>query len=385
MGLASYGRPRFQEQVRAMIRRTDDGAFALDLSYFEFHASARHAYSPRLVEAFGPPRAPHEPIDLATSEGARLADVAASVQRALEDVLVDMARTLRHETGLSDLCLGGGVALNGCANARILRETGFERVFVPPAPGDAGCALGAALYADRLHFGNPDRPVPDHAYWGCAVDPAELERLAREDGLRYECASDDGALLDELAGELASGRIVGWMDGRCELGPRALGNRSILAAPGRADTRDRLNREVKYREEFRPFAPAAPLEVVSRYFDMPPGGARLCRFMSGVFPVRPEWRARLAAVTHVDGTARVQAVDAKSSPRFHALLLAFGARTGIPVLLNTSFNLAGDPIVARAVEGYSTFRRSGLDLLVAGRCVVRKDRANVVALEEAVS
>ena len=311
--------------------------------------------------------------------------MAASVQRVLEDLLVDMTRTLHRESGLSDLCLGGGVALNGCANARILRESGFERVFVPPAPGDAGCALGAALYADLLHFRSPHRPIPDHAFWGCSADPLELERLAREDGLRVERAPDDRALLDQVAAELVSGRIVGWMEGRCELGPRALGHRSILAAPDRAETRDRLNREVKYREEFRPFAPAVPLEVADRYFDLPPGGARLCRFMSGVFPVRPEWRARLAAVTHVDGTARVQAVDAETSPRFHALLLAFGKRSGVPVLLNTSFNLAGEPIVGRAVEGYSTFRRSGIDLLVAGQCIVTKARASGFELEEAAS
>ncbi len=385
MGLASYGRPRFEEQVRAMIRRTDDGAFELDLGWFDFHASSARSYSSRFVDVFGPPRASHEPIDPATPEGARWADLAASVQKVLEDVLVDLARSLRRETGLADLCLGGGVALNGCANARILRESGFERVLVPPAPGDAGCALGAALYADRIHFGRPDRPVPDHAFWGCAVDPLALERLAREDGLPLACASDDGALLDAVAGELAAGRIVGWMDGRCELGPRALGHRSILAAPDRAETRDRLNREVKYREEFRPFAPAVPLEVADRYFELPRGGARLCRFMSGVFPVRPEWRPRLAAVTHVDGTARVQAVDRETSPRFHALLLACGARTGLPVLLNTSFNLSGEPIVTSAAEGYSTFRRSGIDLLVAGRCVVHKARARDAEREEAVS
>jgi carbamoyltransferase len=385
MGLASYGRPRLEEQVRALVKRTPDGAFALDLRYFDFHASGRRAYSQRFVDVFGPPRRPDQAIDLATAEGARLADVAASVQRVLEDLLVDLARALQRETGLADLCLGGGVALNGCANARILREAGFERVFVPPAPGDAGCALGAALYADRLHFRQPHRPVPDHAAWGAAVDPLELARLAREDGLEVEVAPDDAALLDAVAAELADGRIVGWMDGRCELGPRALGQRSILAAPDRAETRDRLNREVKVREEFRPFAPAVPLEVAERYFVLPPGGARLCRFMSGVFPVRPQWRARLAAVTHVDGTARVQAVDPAVSPRFHALLTAYGRRTGVPVLLNTSFNRSGEPIVNRAVEGYSTFRRSGIELLVAGRCVVRKRRARASVREEAAS
>ncbi|HVI73466.1 MAG TPA: carbamoyltransferase N-terminal domain-containing protein [Anaeromyxobacteraceae bacterium] len=385
MGLAAYGKPRFEEQVRALLRRTDDGAFALDLDYFDFHASARRAWSPRFVEVFGPPRAPHEPIDPATPEGARWADLAASVQRVLEEVLVGLARALQRETGLEDLCLGGGVALNGCANARILRESGFGRVFVPFAPGDAGCALGAALYADRIHFGRPDQPVPDHAAWGCAVEPEALARLAVEDGLLLERPQDERALLEVVAGELAAGRIVGWMDGRCEFGPRALGNRSILAAPDQAATRDRLNREVKYREEFRPFAPAVPQEVADRYFELPPGGVRLCRFMSGVFPVRPEWRARLAAVTHVDGTARVQAVDPEASPRFHALLRAFGARTGIPVLLNTSFNLAGEPIVTTAAEGYSTFRRSGMDLLAAGRCLVRKPRRDDLDLEEAAS
>jgi carbamoyltransferase len=213
----------------------------------------------------------------------------------------------------------------------------------------------------------------------------ELERLAREDGLRFDRAPDERGLLDRVAAELAGGRIVGWMDGRCELGPRALGQRSILAAPGTAETRDRLNREVKYREEFRPFSPAVPIEWADRFFELPPGGARLCRFMSGVFPVRPEWRARLAAVTHVDGTARVQAVDPAIAPRFHALLVAYGRRTGAPVLLNTSFNLSGEPIVNRAVEGYSTFRRSGIELLVAGRCVVRKRRERASPREEAVS
>jgi carbamoyltransferase len=385
MGLASYGTPRFAEEVSSIVCPTEDGAFALDLSFFDFHASGRRSWSDRLERTFGPPRSPDEPIDPATPDGARWADLAASVQRVLEDRLVALARGLRRETGLADLCLGGGVALNGCANARILRESGFERVLVPPAPGDAGCALGAALYADRVHFGSPDRAVPDHAFWGCEVDEAELERLAVEDGLPVERASGERALLDRVADALAGGSIVGWMDGRCELGPRALGNRSILAAPGSAETRDRLNREVKYREEFRPFAPAVPAELADRYFELPAGGARLCRFMSGVFPVRPEWRDRLAAVTHVDGTARVQAVDAEVSPRFHALLHAFGSRTGLPVLLNTSFNVAGEPMVARAVEGYTTFRRTGIDLVVAGRCLVEKARASGVELEEAVS
>jgi carbamoyltransferase len=165
------------------------------------------------------------------------------------------------------------------------------------------------------------------------------------------------------------------MDGRCEFGPRALGHRSILAAPHTQATRDRLNRDIKHREEFRPFAPVVPLDVADRYFEMPPGGARLGRFMSGVFAVRPEWRARLAAVTHVDGSARVQTLDREMAPRLFALLEAYGRRTGIPVLLNTSFNVAGEPIVTRALEGYSTFRRCGIDILVAGSTIVTKRAA----------
>ncbi|HEY8042152.1 MAG TPA: carbamoyltransferase N-terminal domain-containing protein [Polyangiaceae bacterium] len=381
MGLASYGEPRFADQVRAIVERTKDGAFRLDMSFFEYHTTAKRSYSSRMIDVFGPPRAPWEPLDPTSDDGRRYADIAASVQRVLEEIMVDMARRLRDETGLTDLCLGGGVALNGVCNARILRESGFERVFVPSAPGDAGCALGAALLADRVHFGNPDRDFPDHPYWGPDLDVDELPRIAREDGLPLVELPSEEALLERVAGELHHGKIVGWMDGRTELGPRALGNRSILSAPHTAEQRDRLNKSIKFREEFRPFAPAVPTEHAGTYFELPPGGHRLARFMSGVFPVRHEWRAKLAAVTHVDGTARLQTVDRDVAPRFHALLEAYGRVSGVPVLLNTSFNLAGEPIVNRAVEGYSTFRRCGIDLLVAGRTIVSKARAGDSSLD----
>jgi carbamoyltransferase len=385
MGLASYGQPRFVDEVRRTIVRTPDGAFRLALEYFDFQESARRSYGQRFIDLFGPPRDPYEAIDLATAEGARYADIAASAQAVLEEVLVDLARGLRAETGLPDLCLGGGVALNGCANARLLRESGFERVFVPSAPGDAGCALGAALYADRIHFGQPDRQIPDHPFWGPEVDPAELARIAAEDGFPLATLPSDGALCEEVAAALAAGEVVGWMDGALELGPRALGHRSILAAPDDPRTRDRLNLRIKRREEFRPFAPAVPAEIADRYFELPPGGARLGRFMSGVFPVRPEWRWRLGAVTHVDGTARVQAVDRTMAPLFHRLLHAYGRRSGIPVLLNTSFNLAGEPIVNRAVEGYSTFWRCDMDRLVVGRVMVKRPRQAAQKPEEAIA
>jgi carbamoyltransferase len=386
MGLAAYGKPTLVEEVRRLIRRTPDGAFALDLNYFEFHTTAERSYSSHFIELFGPPRNPYEPIDFDTAEGQRFADCAASVQRVLEDILVELAKALHEETGLADLCLGGGVALNGVANARLLAESGFERVFVPPAPGDAGCAIGAALYCDRIHFGNPDRDLPDHPFWGPSVDGSELARLAQEDG-HTAAEFQDGVLIDHIADDLSAGRIVGWMEGALEFGPRALGHRSILAAPHTIEMRDRLNREIKYREPFRPFAPVVPIEVATRYFEIPPGGTRLARFMSGVFPVRREWRSRLQAITHIDGTARLQVLEPTMAPRLHALLEAYGRRSGIPVLLNTSFNLAGEPIVNRAVEGYSTFLRCKIDVLVAGgtRVMKRTSTMTKTQVEEEVA
>ncbi len=371
MGLASYGRPTVADAVRKVIRRTVDGAFRLDLDYFDFHTTAKRSFSTKFVELFGPPRDPLDPIDLETAEGRRFADCAASVQLVLEDILVDAARALHRETKLPDLCLGGGVALNGVANRRILTETGFERIFVPPAPGDAGCALGAALYADRIHFGNPDCDVPDHPYWGPNLEAGALTKLAKEDDQPAE-DMDDPVLIERVARDLAEGKVVGWMDGALELGPRALGHRSILAAPHTIAMRDRLNRDIKHREQFRPFAPVVPIEDADQYFELPTGGKRLARFMSGVFPVRPQWREKLAAVTHVDGTARVQTLERAMAPRLYALLQAYGRLSGTPVLLNTSFNLSGEPIVNRVVEGYLTFRRCGIDVLVAGQTRVTK-------------
>ena len=383
MGLAAYGRPSMVDQVRKVIRRTPDGGFEIVPEYFEYQTTATRSYASKFVDLFGPPRPSYEPIDVETADGRRFADIAASVQRVLEDTLVDIARALQQETKLPDLCFGGGVALNGVANARILAESGFERVFVPPAPGDAGCALGAALYADRLYFKNPDRDVPDHPFWGPAVDAAHLARAAREDDQRVD-ELDDGALIERVAADLAGNRVVGWMDGASEYGPRALGHRCLLAAPHAIAMRDRLNRDIKHREEFRPFAPVVTAEAAERYFELPAGGARLARFMSGVFPVRSEWRTKLAAVTHVDGSARVQVLERSMAPRLHALLEAYGRRSGIPVLLNTSFNVAGEPIVNAALEGYSTFRRCGIDALVAGPAVVTK-RATASAKREHVA
>src|SRR5207248_9657303 len=198
------------------------------------HTTAQRSYSSRFIDLFGPPRRPFEPIDLHTAAGRRFADCAASVQRVLEDTLVEIAVAVRQETGLPDLCMGGGVALNGVANARILTDSGFERLFVPPAPGDAGCALGAALYADRIHFGNADRDVPDHPLWGPTVNGADLARVAGEDGQLVD-ELDERTLIEQTADHLMTGRIVRWLEGALVFGPRALGHRRLRAAPHGAE------------------------------------------------------------------------------------------------------------------------------------------------------
>lgn len=382
MGLAAFGRPAYLDAVRTVIPRTKDGAFELDQRYFDFLGRAETSFNDRFVDLFGAPRNPYEPIDLATADGQRFADIAASAQRVLEEILIDIATDLQRQTGLRDLCFGGGVALNGVANARLLAETGFERLYIPSAPGDAGCALGAALVADRLIFGRNHHPVPDHPFWGPTITPEALARLASEDDYPAIATSYE-QVIDDTAAALARGEIVGWMQGALEFGPRALGHRSILAAPHTAEMRDRLNHAIKFREQFRPFAPVVTADIAGRYFELPPGGDRLGRFMSGVFQVRPEWRDQLAAVTHVDGTARVQVLEPAMEPLLARLLDGYGRITGIPILLNTSFNLAGEPIVNTVAEGYSTFRRCGIDMLVAGNVMMRKRQEPEFALEEA--
>ena len=359
-----------------MIRRTPDGAFALDLDYFEYQTTAARSYSPRFVELFGPPRNPYEPIDLETAEGRRFADCAASVQRVLEDTLVDMTRALHRETGLPDLCLGGGVALNGVANARILAESGFERVFVPPAPGDAGCALGAALYADRIYFGNPDRDVPDHPFWGPAVDGERAGAGGARGRPGRRRARRAGA--DRTDRGRARRRPHRRLDGR------RLRVRPARARPSQHSGRAALGRDARPPQSRHQVSRGVPAVRAGGARSRRPTATSSCRRAArgwrascrACFPVRPEWRARLAAITHVDGSARLQTLERDMAPRLHALLEAYGRRSGIPVLLNTSFNVAGEPIVNRALEGYSTFRRCGIDVLVAGPTLVTK-RARV--------
>ncbi|MBI5708800.1 MAG: carbamoyltransferase [Candidatus Eisenbacteria bacterium] len=391
MGMAPYGQPRYVDEVWKLVRLGEDGSFRLNMEYFSFHHSARHTYNRRFVELFGPPRPPGMHFFTAASgypsyfgakppdyeELARrnqhYADVAASIQRVTEEVLLHMARALHRKTGRKRLCMAGGVALNSVANGRILRETPFEELYVQPAAGDGGGAVGAALYACHELLGQPRRFVMEHAYWGKAYGPGETMDWLRAEGIAHEVIGSEDALLDRVVESLVRGEVVGWHQGRFEWGPRALGSRSILADARRADMKDIVNTKIKFREPYRPFAPSVLADAAERYFELP-GAARHfpARFMLLVVPVRPEHHDTLPAITHVDGSGRLQTVFRDASPLYYSLIERFGQATGVPVVLNTSFNLKGEPIVNTPANAFNTFSKSDMDLLVLGNTLVRK-------------
>jgi carbamoyltransferase len=391
MGMAPFGKPRYLDEVYRLIRVDDDGSFALDMDAFVFHRSTDKTFGTRFERLFGAPRDPRTPFFTAASgypsyfgprpadyeavaaENQRYADIAASIQVATEEILLKMARHLHAQTGLRRLCMAGGVALNSVANARILRETAFEELFVQPAAGDGGGALGAALWAYHTVLGHPRTRTLEHAYWGADYDDREIEDFLVTNEIPYQRVDDEDALLDEVVDALTAGHIVGWFQGRFEWGPRALGNRSILADPRRADMKDIVNTKIKFREPFRPFAPSVLEEHTDEYFDLPDAARHYpARFMLYVVDVKSDKRDVIPAITHVDGTGRLQTVRRDTNPRYYRLIERFGQATGVPIVLNTSFNLKGEPIVNTPAEAFSTFSRSGMDMLVLGDCVVVK-------------
>ncbi len=356
MGLAAYGDPaRYRAVFERVVQLTDDGGYTTA-------AMADATFGAALVEALGPPRARDDPIEQ------RHADIAAALQQAIERAVLHVLRHARTQFGLPDLCLAGGVALNCAMNGAIARSRLFRRIFVQPASSDEGGALGAALYAGGSAAAHP-RPAWTHAYLGPAFGEAEIE--AALDRVRDRVAwsrPDDPPRT--AAAELERGRVHGWYQGRMEFGPRALGNRSILADPRDAGMRDRVNRKVKRREPFRPFAPAVLEEEARAWFDL--GPMTSSPFMLFAVPVRDEVRARLPAVIHVDGTARVQTVSRDANPCFWRLIAAFRDMTGVPVVLNTSFNVRNEPIVCTPDDALRCLLSTDIDSLTIGRCLVEK-------------
>ncbi len=360
MALASYGTPACWEPFRRLVTCHAPGSFRLDLSYFNFQRGIRDPWvTPRFVREFGPIRRPSEPLCQ------RHYDIAWALQRALENAVLQIAHDLHRRTGLRRLCYAGGTALNAVLNARLVRETPFEDVFVQPAANDAGTAIGSALYVDHAVLGNPRRYVMQSAALGPSYSDGACRRALTVAGLEGR-ELQDHERAREVAQLLADGKVVAWFEGRMEVGPRALGHRSILADPRRSEMKDVINAKVKHREGFRPFAPAVLVEATQDYFDWD----RPSPFMLFVAKVLPERRATIPAVLHVDGTARLQTVDRSSNPPFRELLEAFASLTGVPVLLNTSFNVMGEPIVCSPDDAIACFRKTAIDALLLGRFLV---------------
>ena len=382
MGLAPYGRPRFADEIRRMVKTFGDGSFRLDLDWFTFQHDPTKAFARRFESAFGPARAPDAGDP---AEDRRFCDIASSVQLVCEELVLAMASEAHRRTGSKNLCLSGGVALNAVANARLMRESPFENVWIQPAAGDAGGALGAALYAAHA-LGTVPRWELRRADLGPEHAPAAAVAALKRAGLDYEEISDEEKLCDRVAGMLAGGSVVGWHQGRSEWGPRALGQRSILADPRPAAMKRTLNEKIKFRELFRPFAPSALAESAGDWFDLGSGrGTDPYRFMLATAPAHARRRQDLGAVTHVDGSARVQTVHPAETPLYHRLISAFGAATGVPVVLDTSFNLKGEPIVETPDDAISTFLASGMDALVLGSFLVARLPAGIASRKPAWS
>ena len=387
MGLAPYGEPRFADLIRRhLIDLKSDGSFRLDMGYFNY-CQGLTMTNGRFHRLFGGP--PREPDSEPTQ---RDMDLAASIQLVTEEAMLNIARHVHRETGLNNLCLAGGVALNCVGNGRILREGPFENIWIQPASGDAGGALGAALWCWYQHQNHPRTPdVLDSqqgSYLGPEYSPAQVREELDAAHAVYETFESTELLAEAIAAELAEGKIVGHFAGRAEFGPRALGHRSLLGDPRNPDMQSRMNVAIKFRESFRPFAPAVLEGTQPGYFDLTAESP----YMLLVAPVRedrrcpssPEQekltglaklktvRSELPAVTHVDYSARVQTVSKDRSPRFHAILEAFGKRAGCPVLVNTSFNIRGEPIVHSPSDAYRSFMFTDMDVLVVEDCLLRK-------------
>ena len=372
MGLAPYGQPVFLDEMRAIVRLQRDGTFELDLDYLAHGAEGAtmtwddgaptigRLYTDKLVKLFGSPREPRAEIT------EHQQNVAASLQAMLEEAEFSLVQMLQRSTGQTALCMAGGVALNSSFNGKILPNTAFEEIYIHPAAGDAGTALGVCYYIYHQVLGQPRASVLDHAYTGPRYENGRIAEKLGTYGLSYE-ELDEGELARRTAALVAEGKVAGWFQGRMEWGPRALGNRSIIADPRREDMKDILNARIKYREPFRPFAPSILGESTRDYFDQ----SYPDPFMIKVYNVLPEKQGEIPAVTHVDGTGRLQTVHQDTNPLYWQLISEFAKQTGVPVVLNTSFN-ENEPIVCTPEEAIECYLRTKMDALAIGNYLVTK-------------
>ncbi|MBU6157447.1 MAG: carbamoyltransferase [Bacteroidetes bacterium] len=373
MGLAPYGEARYTEQIKEMIQCTDDGLFKLNLSYFRKATEGIISYGedhiPVVATLFtaqtetllGKSRTKDEPLSQYHK------DIAASVQRVTEETIFHLLNHLHKKTGLQNVCIAGGVAQNSVANGKITRNTGFKNVYIPSAGHDAGISMGAAFYVQNQLLKSQRSEAIFSAYTGSHFSNEAIVKLLEQRGVSYRFINDE-VLYEQVTNCLINAGVVGWFSGRSEFGPRALGGRSILADPRRSDAKDLLNAKIKRRESFRPFAPSILKEYVQDYFEV----NDVVPFMEKVFPIREAKRSLIPAVTHVDGTGRLQTVDQKVSPRYYQLIETFRQKTGVPILLNTSFN-ENEPIVNTPEEALNCFLRTKMDMLVMENIVVERN------------
>jgi carbamoyltransferase len=372
MGLAPYGRPEYVDQLRDVLVFQPNGLFRLNLKYFRSGKSGiisygedhvpvvAPLYSDYMSGKFAAPRQKEEPLTQYHK------DLAASVQRITEELLFHILGHLRKITNLDNICIAGGVAQNSVANGKFTRHTPFKNVYIPSAGHDAGISMGAALYVYNQELGQPRGGAVWSAYTGSRFSNEEIEKVLQSRNINYHRYADE-ELYEKVADRLIGGGVIGWFNGRAEFGPRALGARSILADPRRHDAKDLLNSKIKRRESFRPFAPSILKEYVAEYFEV----SDEVPFMEKVFPIREEKRAAIPAVTHADGTGRLQSVDSVVSPRYYNLIEAFRKKTGVPILLNTSFN-ENEPIVNSPEQALECFLRTSMDMLVLENCLITR-------------
>jgi len=388
MGMSPYGDAKYLDLIHKVVNvDATTGAYSLNLDYFDFQHSTQRSYSNKFIDLFGPQRNPNAEFftkrtnpeiigqNAAMEQNQFYADVAASIQQVTEDTLIAICKYLHKKTGLNQLVMAGGVALNTKANWRLLNETPFDEIFIQPAAGDDGGALGAALWAYHMVEGKPriKNNMP-HAYWGKAYNDAECRRFLDEQGIKYESFDENpDKLIDIIVDEMVSKQsVVGLHQGRFEWGPRALGNRSILADPRSAEMKEIVNTKIKFREPFRPFAPVILRDKAPEYFDYADVAKHEApRYMLMVAPIKKDKQDQIKAVNH-EGTGRLQAIDRDTNPRYYDIVARFGEATGTPVVLNTSFNLRGEPIVNTPHDAFNTFNNSDIDLLALGSYLVRK-------------
>ncbi len=378
MGMHPYGKPRFVDKIKELIHIADDGSLWHDMKFFAYHYSPDTTLAKAFGEHFGRPA--RDPKLGDTSLDPYYCDMAASIQKVTEDVVLTMARHLHEETGLKQLVMAGGVALNSVANYKVLRQGPFEEIYIMPAPGDDGGCVGAAYWAYNHVLNQPRGPALDHAYLGSEYSDTEIEAFLRKYDIPFRHIEGDEQFFDYAAQALVDGNVCGWFRGRFEFGPRALGARSIIADPRRPEMKDKLNATIKFREAFRPFAPSVLEERANEFFDIPDAEMHFpARFMLYVAPVREEKRSVLPAITHEDGSGRLQTVYRETNPAYHGVIRRFGELTGVPVIMNTSFNLKGEPIVESPAHAFNTFSLSGMDLLFLNNFVIDKAAKKKIA------